>query len=255
MSSSSPLDKWALITGCPNGFALSIAKALAAAEFNIFLHGRNGPELEKLCLLLRESYPGLSFVAVNLFVTCADDASLLVDYLSERLTHLRVVVHHLGGTLSIRSSMAPIDDWTKVLCHNCLFSFEINRLLIPYLKMHNYSRIINIGSVSATSLRGSAPYACSKALLNAYTKTLGRELAGSSIGVSCISLGAFETRNSNWMAYRKTDPSIISDFLSHHQAAARLGKPDEIIPVIKMILDPSFSFGQGAIIDYDGGTM
>ena len=255
MTYSSPLDKWALITGCPNGFAPSIAKALAAAEFNIFLHGRNGLELEKLCLLLRESYPSLNFVAVDLFVSCADDALILVDYISERLTQLRVVVHHLGGTLNIRSSMAPTDDWAKVLFHNCLFSFEINRLLVPYLKMHDYSRIINIGSVSAISLRGSAPYACSKALLNAYTKTLGRELADSSIGVSCISLGAFETRNSNWSVYRNTNPSIIADFLSHHQASARLGRTDEIIPVIKMILDPSFSFGQGAIIDYDGGTM
>ena len=246
---------WALITGCPNGFSQSIAKALASLGFNVILQGRNISSIENLCSSLRQSYPDVEFTAIDLFVSSTEQASTLLQRIPDKLDSLNVIVHHLGGTLGIRSSLSSSHDWEKVLVHNCLFSFELNRLLVPYLKKHDYSRIINIGSVSATALRGSSPYACSKALLHAYTKTLGRELAESPIGVSCISLGAFETANSNWSNYRKTNPSIISDFLSHHQACARLGSTDEIIPVIKMLLDPMFTFGQGSIIDYDGGTM
>ena len=254
-TSSLSHEKWALLTGCPNGFAPSIAKALALSDFNIILHGRNEQGILSLKVELQKKFPLLQFVSLIYKIERVADASIVVSQISQITRHLNVIVHHLGGTLGVRSSLACTDEWIQVLLQNCLFSFEVNRLLVPILKEQLLARIINVGSVSATALRGSAPYACAKALLLAYTKTLGRELASSTIGVSYISLGAFETINSNWARYKQTDPDLVADFLRHHQACGRLGQPDEIIPVIQMLIDSNYTFGQGVVVEYDGGTM
>ncbi len=255
MNTAMAAKKWALITGCPHGFADPIARALASSSYNLVLHGRNYSSVNNLCTSLRSEHPDIECHALEHDISSVGDASQICKKINAYINQLNVVVHHLGGTLKVRAATAPANEWQQVLLHNCLFSFELNRLLLPYLKCQNSARIINIGSVSSYSLRGSAPYACAKALLRSYTKTLGRELATSSVGVSYISLGAFETVNSNWAKYRQASPGIIDDFLAHHQASGRLGRPEEIIPVIKMLIDPAFSFGQGAVIDYDGGTM
>ena len=47
-------------------------------------------------------------------------------------------------------------------------------------------KIVHISSISAISLRGSAPYAASKTFLNSYLTTLARELGETNIVVSVL---------------------------------------------------------------------
>ena len=44
--------------------------------------------------------------------------------------------------------------------------------LIPKMKKSGNHKIVHVSSISGDSLRGSAPYACSKNFLNSYIKTL-----------------------------------------------------------------------------------
>lgn len=248
------MENWALITGAPRGFCRAIAKILMSEGYNIVVHGRDRKTLEKFSTDIAAKYNRTIF-PIALDALDPKSPSLLMKILQESRIAPKVIIHHLGGPIGIKSSMAPIEDWMRVLQLNVLFSINLNNLLMEGLKSHDFARIVNVGSVSATSLRGSGPYACSKALLLAYTKTLGRELGKTNIVVSYLSLGAFETENSNWKKYKNGNQAIVDDFLRHHQASGRLGKPDEIGVVIRMLISSEFTFGQGAILEYDGGTM
>lgn len=246
---------WALITGCPSGFTEAICEVLEENDFGIYIFGKSEENLREFINKRTLKDASVTYKIIVKDALEEKSAQYTFNKIKENGFYPKIIIHHLGGTLGIRSSLSSESDWIKVLSLNCFFSFELNRLLIDYLRKKDFSRIINISSISSESLRGSGPYACSKALLNAYTKTLGRELAETNISVNSINLGAFETIKSNWANYRKNSPDIIEDFLRHHHASKRLGNPSEIKPIIKMLLDPQFSFGQGGIIEYDGATM
>jgi NAD(P)-dependent dehydrogenase (short-subunit alcohol dehydrogenase family) len=247
--------EWALITGAPNGFFPEIAKVLLEANYNLVALGKDARGLGKIINFLQAEYPGKEILPVVLNALEPESSEELFSWLQAKYITPRIIIHHLGGTINQKSSLSSRADWINVLQLNVLFSIAFNSLIVESLLKFDFARIINIGSVSAVALRGSGPYACAKALLHAYTKTLGRELARTNIGVSCLSLGAFVTENSNWAKYMTDRPGLIEDFLRHHQAVGRLGSPDEIGVVMRMLIAKEFSFGQGIIVEYDGGTM
>lgn len=245
--------KSALITGATGGFGPTIAQHLASKGYQLLLHGRNQEKLDKLALNLTPS-KCLTLIANPLSSkTAAQELSYSI-LSSNALPN--IIIHHLGGTLGVKSALASPQEWLSVLTMNVLFSAEINRILVPHLiKTDEPARIIHISSISAISLRGSAPYASCKALLNAYVVTLAREIAKTKIVVSAIMPGAFVTPGSNWGTYLEEDPLLVDDFLKHHHACNRLGQPEEILPALDFLADFGNTFAQGCILNIDGGTM
>jgi 3-oxoacyl-[acyl-carrier protein] reductase len=242
-----------LITGATGGFGPVLAKHLSSKGHRLLLHGRNSCKLQKLCSTL-EDHKHLTFTANP--IISKDAASEMCGFILAQNALPNIIVHHLGGTQGVKSALASVEQWLSVLTLNTFFAAEINRLLMPhFLKIKLPVRIIHISSISALSLRGSAPYACSKAMLNAYVVCLAREVATSNVSISAIMPGAFHTPGSNWETYMQTNPSLVKDFLRHHHASNRLGEPTEILPAIDFLSDFSNTFAQGCIINIDGGTM
>ena len=117
-------------------------------------------------------------------------------------------------------------------------------------------KIVHISSISAIALRGSAPYAASKTLLNSYITTLARELGSHEIVVSGIMPGALYAKGGHWDKVKKTNPQKMKDFLRHHHAIGRLGLAKEISPWVLFLCSKySTKFSTGSIINIDGGTM
>ena len=137
------------------------------------------------------------------------------------------------------------DLFNKIL--NYKYSKCVLRLMIIFA--------LPISSISAQSLRGSAPYGASKALLNAYVQTLGRELATSGIVVSAVMPGAFTAKGGHWDKIKKNNPKMMRDFLRHHHAIGRLGEAKEIAPWILFLCSKYSTFSVGTLINVDGGTM
>ncbi|MCL2742530.1 MAG: SDR family oxidoreductase, partial [Planctomycetaceae bacterium] len=166
-----------------------------------------------------------------------------------------IVVHAVGGPLDIRDPLSPVDEWQRVWQYNCGIAIEMNCVLIPCMQQRNWGRVIHISSISGVLLRGAAPYASAKAYLNAYTKTLGRELAKSGVVVSAVLPGAVAFDGSYWDKFVKEMHPRVDDFLRHHQAAGRMGTPEEIASFVVMLGSEQASFAQGALFNVDGGNM
>ena len=122
-------------------------------------------------------------------------------------------------------------------------------------RINSFDKLTTFSSISSKSLRGSSPYASSKAFLDAYTVSMGRELAKSPIIISGIQPGAFIAEENDWARNVHDRPEMVKDFLRHHHASGRLGSPDEIAPLILFMSSQYFSWGMGSIFNYDGGTM
>ena len=244
-----------LITGATSGFGPTIAFEYARRGASLILHGRDRERLDRVSASIRKDY------SCNVNCVCLD---ALMDKSGEQLFRAAssidndpdIVIHHIGGTNGVRSTLCEQAEWLEVLRLNVLFAAEFNSSYIPYMvKNAKRVRIIHISSISALSLRGSGPYAAAKAFLNAYITTTAREVAMSDVTVCGIMPGAFCTPGSNWERYKIERPDIVEDFLRHHHASGRLGEPSEILSAISFLADHENTFSQGCIVNIDGGTM
>ena len=247
---------YALLTASTGGFGPVIAQHLLNKGYSLILHGRDLDRLENLNQNLENPHHRSIILLQHDIRTHSDEFTPFLNKLGA-IEHIpNLVIHHIGGTLGFKSATSSLREWLDVITLNFLFSVAINNFYIPKaLETRVSMRIIHISSISSVTLRGSSPYACSKSLVNSYVVSLARELALSNIHVSAILPGAFNTPGSNWDQYNASNPGLVDDFLRHHHACGRLGKPQEILPAIDFLANPMNTFAHGTLVNIDGGTM
>jgi 3-oxoacyl-[acyl-carrier protein] reductase len=244
-----------LIIAANGGLGNALTNFLCEAGANLFLVSKNNEKLNTLKNELKITIDNQFIEVFSVDLLSRNSPLQVFNKLNELNFIPEIVIHNLGGTLAQKSFLVSQESIEDVLWLNALFAVNLNRLLIPNLKKKLSARIVHVSSISSKSLRGSGPYAASKAYLDAYTVCLGRELAKSSVVVSAIRPGAFLSGDGDWDRNLKERPDMVNDFLLHHHASARLGIAKEIAPIVLMLASDYFNWGQGSIINYDGGTM
>lgn len=77
--------------------------------------------------------------------------------------------------------------WQRFMLTNACGFFFMCRQVVPVMRGQNWGRIINIGTSYFTMLRpGFSPYGPSKAVIEAHTLMLARELEGSGLTVNLV---------------------------------------------------------------------
>ncbi|SHJ32549.1 SDR family NAD(P)-dependent oxidoreductase [Bacteroides stercorirosoris] len=175
--------------------------------------------------------------------------------LIEKYGMFDVIVHNVGTSLVSRDYLAGYDDWEHALRMNALASIDMNSVLLPPMIERKSGRVIHISSISAQILRGNPLYASSKAFLNAYITTVGRQLAPTGILMCSIMPGAVAFEGSYWDKFIKEGNPRVDDFLRHHQAVNRFGTPEEIANAVIFMASDKSSFMQATNIPVDGANM
>ncbi len=245
--------KKVLVVGASKGIGRAAAVALAKEGCSVVTVARSEPLLAELESEMLAIGSGHAHVTADLLQE--GEPSRLAGELAKQHGPFDVVVHAVGGPLEIRDPLSPVEEWQKVWQYNCGIAIEMNRVLIPPMQEKKWGRVIHISSMSGIQLRGAPPYACAKAYLNAYTKTLGRELAQSGVVVSAVLPGAVAFEGSYWDKFVQEKHPRVDDFLRHHQAVGRMGTPEEIAAFVVMLASEQASFAQGALFNVDGGCM
>ena len=105
-------------------------------------------------------------------------------------------VHILVCSAGILGPVAPVEryrlaDWETVLRVNLAGTFLACRALIPAMRGASWGRIVTIASIAGKEgTPNCAAYSASKAGVIAFTKALGKELAGTGVLANCIAPGA-----------------------------------------------------------------
>lgn len=138
--------------------------------------------------------------------------------------------------------------WKQVFEVNVHGLMLCNQAVARQMIKANKGRIVNIASVAGKEGNPNASaYSASKAAVIGLTKSLGKELAKTSICVNCITPAAVHTPIFEQMTQQHID------FMLSKIPMGRFGQIDEIANLVMWLLSDDCSFSTGAVFDCSGG--
>ena len=191
----SPLTgRVALVSGANRGIGLAVARGIAERGATTFLGARDLAAGEAAAAALRAD--GLAAHALRLDVTDRPSITAAVATIAAANGRLDVLVNNAGVLTYDNAIDFDPDTAERFWTINTLGPWLLAAAAVPLMRRNGWGRVVNVSTEMASSNRmaASAPsYRVSKVALNAVTRVLALELAGSGILVNSVSPGWVRT--------------------------------------------------------------
>jgi NAD(P)-dependent dehydrogenase (short-subunit alcohol dehydrogenase family) len=183
---SEAAPKVALVTGAGSGIGRAAAIALSKDGFALVLAGRRRDALDETAALL--AGPGL---AVSTDVGDPASVTALFAAIQARFGRLDLLFNNAGmGTPPLPMEDLSFAQWQAVVNVNLTGAFLCTQQAIRLMKAQGGGRIINNGSISATTPRpNSAPYTATKHAISGLTKSTALDGRKHNIACGQIDIG------------------------------------------------------------------
>lgn len=182
-------SKVAIVTGGADGIGRAISIQLSKAVDVVIILGRNVEKGIKVVEEITANGGKAEFYQTDLMTGEEIEKSMI--HVSAKYEKIEILVNNaevsgfMGPILN-----TPMQEVENILKINLTSIFHLTQLVLPRMIENGYGRIINISSVAPRiTPPNSASYNMSKAALNAFTRTLSREIASHGITVNAIAPG------------------------------------------------------------------
>ncbi len=253
--------KVALITGGSRGIGEMMAAGFVANGARVYISSRKAEACNATAERLAAEYDGECH-SIPADVAEIDGIEALVAQLTERESHLDVLINNAGVSWGAPLDEFPEIGWDKVMDTNVKGMFFLTQRLLPLLEANatndDPSRVINIGSIDGikTPTFDTVSYGPSKAAVHALTRQLASKLVERNILVNAIAPGPFPT----WMLSTGvgTGGDVEGtdwDALGRTLGRGRIGTPEDIAGLAIFLASRAGAFTVGEVITCDGGMV
>ncbi|GGE58292.1 SDR family NAD(P)-dependent oxidoreductase [Actibacterium pelagium] len=239
-------DLTAVVTGGAQGIGYAVAARFLASGARVALWDLD----EALAARSAEKLGPLGqVIPVACNVSNSESVTSALAQTEAKLGPVDILVNSAG----IAGPNAAVEDYDNaafrdVIDINLMGTFFTNKAVTPGMKARNFGRIVNIASVAGKEGNPNASaYSASKAGVIAFTKSLGKELAGHDIAVNCITPAAARTA-----IFDQLEEEFIEYMLSKIPRN-RFVEVEEAAAMIAWMASPENSFTTGAAFDLSGG--
>ena len=235
--------KVAIVTGGGTGIGAACTRALAAEGFCVGINYIPVME-EPSRALLAEIGEGF---LVEADLTDPNQVDRMVGEIKEKAGRVDVLVNSAGISINSDINSMKIEEFDRQreLVRGAWYLTK--KILRQFMLRQNAGRIINISSVVGhTGNAGQIPYTMEKAALDAFTKSLSKELWGRNILVNSVAPGFIDT------TMTKELPDHVKEKMMANIPLARLGKPEEVADAVAFLATRA-SYITGTVIHVNGG--
>lgn len=240
------MNKVALITGSSRGIGKSIALELAKNGIFVIINYKNNRERAKAALEdIRQVGGNGSLYQAD--VASFTDAGALIAHTIDLCGRLDILVNNAGVSHHGLLMDMQETDYDLLMDTNLKGAFNVTRHALPHL-LATQGSILNISSIwSHHGAANEVVYSMTKAGINAFTKSLAKEVAPMGIRVNSIAPGLIDTEMNGNLTQAEKDNMVC--YLASH----RMGTAHDVARTALFLLSDEAAYINGQIITIDGG--
>lgn len=208
-----------VVTGASRGIGRAVAERLTSQNYEVIGLSRRTTEAN----------------FETLTVDVSDEAQVkdLARSIRGRSAEVTAVINAAGIASMNLALMATPKSVRTVIETNLLGTIFVCQALAPFLIRANGGSIVNFSTIAVSlALQGESAYVASKSGVEAFSRTLARELGGHGINVNCIAPGPISTDLLNGVG----NEQILR--IIRHQILQRQFSLVDVCDVVEILLDP-----------------
>jgi NAD(P)-dependent dehydrogenase (short-subunit alcohol dehydrogenase family) len=242
--------KSAIVTGARNNMGRAFAVALGGMGAGVVVHHHrvaSRDEAEETARMVRAA--GGKAVVVHGDLGETSNVRRLYDLAHQQYGGIDIVVNNAGMIVKKPVAQFTEDEFDRLHRINTRALFfsmqEASR------RMRNNGRIINIGtSLQAGSAPGYAAYGGTKAPVEEFSRMMAREVGSRGITVNTVAPGPIDTP-----FFHSQETPESTAFAARLAVAGRLGRVDEIVPMVTFLAGPESQWVNGQTLFVNGGYL
>tara|TARA_Y100001934_G_scaffold67379_1_gene83623 strand:+ start:2355 stop:3056 length:702 start_codon:yes stop_codon:yes gene_type:complete len=229
-------NKKVLITGANRGIGKGIAQSLLSSGFQILATSR---KIENFDF----NHENLTKASLDIGDTkaVAEFQKVVEEF------NPSILINNAGITKDNLFLRMTEDDWNEVINTNLTGVFRVTKLVAKGMLKQRWGRVINISSIAGIMGNpGQTNYSASKAAVDAFTRSLAKELGSRNITVNSIAPGFIETD----MTEGILDKSIIDKI-----PLKRAGTVEDVTSLVNFLCSDESNYITGQTLVVDGGLF
>ena len=232
--------KTALVTGASRGIGKAIAEKLKADNYKVLGTATTDSGVETLNTSGFEGY--------LLDLNSKDSIDNFWSQLESDNKTISVLVNNAGITRDNIILRMSDEEWSDIMNVHLYGTFQLSKRALKMMLKNKWGRIINISSASASiGNRGQSNYAAAKAGVEAFTKSLAKEVGKRDITINSVAPGFISTDMT------ENNKGVNADYLVKEIPLGRFGKPEEVASLISFMCSDGASYITGQTIHINGG--
>lgn len=241
-------DKNIFITGSSRGIGAGIAVKLASLGAKVTItYGKSKEHAQKIF----DDLPGEGHLLIPMDINDEESVQKAIDTALESWgSKIDGLVNNAGITRDQLLLRMKKEDFDDVYTTNLRGSFFTTKMLLKSMMKNRQGSIVNISSVvGSMGNAGQANYSATKAGLEAFTRSVAKEIGSRGIRVNAVAPGFIQTDMTDVLSETQKETLLKGLPLG------RLGTVDDIAESVAFLLSDASTYITGHTLHVNGGMF
>jgi len=232
--------KVALVTGASRGIGQAISLQLKEDGYRVLGTATTSSGIKSL--------KDKGIEGLELDLNSPNSKETFWQEIESKEVNISILVNNAGITRDNIVLRMSDNEWQDIMNVNLNGAFYLTKKILKMMLKLKWGRVINITSTSASiGNKGQSNYSAAKAGVEAFTKSLAREVGKRNITINSIAPGFISTDMT------EQNDAVNSQDLINEIPLGRFGKPEEVAHLASFLCSEEASYITGQILHINGG--